>query len=247
MGSAQHCSLDPTISTIGSIEFLVLTHKTFKMKTSILLVVLATLLSEIACAQKFQSFILYGGYSPEQHPNVDFIIVNRDIPKDEFQLGLVFNASQYQIGLLKNFAFSKPFSGSIGVEYSQQQQTYSMSMTYRDEPNKYYDLHYSSKYIQMPVGIQARMGLLDVSSGLLARYNFDSKLSGDNLMGITAAPTSTEFGFHAGVGINIGPTRFGVNYQSTFTRDGAHLQHRGGNLEMRSIPGKVSFTMGFSF
>jgi len=127
---------------------------------------------------------------------------------------------------------------------------YSINMTYpqtgESSPGKY-ELTYTAKSISVPIGISARMGILDVNSGLLARYNFQAKASGDHMMDITTRPSNTEFGWHTGAGINLGPVRFGVNYQSTFTRDGANLQHRGNNLEMRSVPGQFSFSMGYSF
>jgi hypothetical protein len=168
----------------------------------------------------------------------------------EFQFALATNAPQYHYGLVKYFAFSQPFFGTLGIEYTQQTQMYSINMTYpqtgESTPGKY-ELTYTAKSISVPIGISARMGILDVNSGLLARYNFQAKASGDHMMDITTRPSNTEFGWHTGAGINLGPVRFGVNYQSTFTRDGSNLQHRGKNLEMRSVPGQFSFSMGIPF
>jgi len=216
------------------------------MKTLFLLALPFNFLFGTLSAQSIYPFTIYGGYSPQQHPKVDYLIVNRDIPADEFQFTLTNNAPQYHIGLVKNFAFRKPFYGTVGVEYAQQKQTYSIAMTYRPEPGNY-DLTYTSQSIQIPAAIHARMGVLDFSSGVLARFNFKSKVEGEHTMGITAKESSNEFGFHGGIGIHLGHARLGVNYQSTFTRDGSCMIHREKSLELRSVPGNVTFSLGYSF
>ncbi len=197
--------------------------------------------------QKLFSFTAYTGYSPQQRPQIANLLMNRDLPMDEFEFNLIEVAPQIHFGIRKNIPFQRPFFGTVGVEYTQQHHTFSCTLTHpagpQESDNK---ITFSGKSLLLPAGIGVRLGHLEITNGMLVQYNFQSKLSGENTMGIEATKSDTSFGWYSGIGINLGNTSIGISYQSSLNRDGSNLIHRGKSMELMSVPGNFMFTIGFS-
>ncbi|MEO6132649.1 MAG: hypothetical protein ABIQ02_12435 [Saprospiraceae bacterium] len=218
------------------------------MKTTLFILTFAILAYVPGKAQQHLSgFTFYTGYAIQQKPQLSSLLVNRDMPLKEFEFNLTEVAKQFHFGIRKNISFQRPFFGTVGLEYTQQHQTYSCRMINTPNPEGNYKINASNKTIMLPVGIGVHLGPVEVTNGMMAQFNFQSKLSGENTMGIETSKNDTSVGWYSGVSIRLGFTSFGVSYQSSFSRDASNLTNRGKSMELASVPGNVMFTMGFSF
>jgi len=212
------------------------------------LVLLIFNLSLLAQDQSYK-WTLYGSFSPQQSPVAPDLLVNRHAPKDEFSFNLKNVKPELSIGVRRNFKFSSPFFGTLGMEYSEKEEIYSMQFTFPNEPVRanYYELLTTRKTITIPAGVGVRLGRLEVTSGLKAQYTLESYMEGDMTMGIRMAKTKVQAGWYTGVGFNFNRVRVGVDYQSMLIRDGNYLTHDGVPLELMRVPHSVRFSVGFSF
>jgi hypothetical protein len=78
-------------------------------------------------------------------------------------------------------------------------------------------------------------------------YQFRSELEENKPMGIVMDKPQLQMGWYTGIGYSISRTRIGVQYQSSFSRYGHNLMHKQKPMELRSVPGNVSFSIGFYF
>jgi hypothetical protein len=220
------------------------------MKNLLFAALLLFIFNQSLLAQdQFYNWTLYGSISPQQSPVVPDLLVNRLSPKDEFSFNLKNVKSELSIGVRRNFKFSSPFFGTLGVEYSEKQETYSMLFTYPNEPVRanYYDLLTTRRAITIPAGVGVRLGRFDLTSGLKAQYTVESSMKGDMTMGIYMDKPRIQVGWYAGAGINLNRVRIGIDYQSMLIRDGNYLLHNQAPLELMRVPNNVRFSVGFSF
>ncbi len=197
----------------------------------------------------FYSWTLYGSIAPQQAPVIPDLFVNRNFPADEFRFNLNKVRSELSIGVRRNFRFSSPFFGTLGAEYAQKEETYSMLFTCPSDQRAKMDyvLNTTRKTITIPIGIGIRMGRLDITSGLKAQYTMSSGMQGEATMGMRMTKSQTDAGWYTGVGVNFDRVRIGMTYQSMLCRNGNYLIHDGSALELMRVPNNVSFNVGISF
>jgi hypothetical protein len=203
----------------------------------------------VTAQSNFYNWSLYGSIAPKQAPVVPDVLINRLVPLDEFAFNLKSVNSELSIGVRRNFKFSSPFFGTLGAEYSQKEEVYSMSFTYQNERERgqYYEIMTNRKVINIPVGVGVRMGLIDVTSGLKAQYTLESSIQGEMPMGIQLDNPRVQVSWYGCVGLNLNRFRIGVAYQSMLVRDGNYLIHDNTPMELMRVPNNVHFNVGFSF
>lgn len=198
--------------------------------------------------KKFYNITLYGGMVPKQTPVQAGLFVNREDPVNEFIFNLSEIEKSYLFGIRKNFRFSYPFFGTLGLEYSRQTENYSILFTHQELPGgNESGLKTTGHVISMPAGVGVKFNNLDVTSGLHLHYQFRSEMKEDKPMGIVMDKPQLEMGWYTGIGYSISRMRIGVQYQSSLSRYGHDLMHKQKPMELRSLPGNVSFSIGFSF
>jgi len=218
------------------------------MKSSFLIVILSAMTFLTIDAQKtIYPLTWYMGYSPQQTFKLPYLLINRDLPNEEFLFGLKESTPQLHYGLRVNIPFSHPFFGTLGVEYTQLKQTFYMTMTHAPLSESNYEMTATTRSLVLPAGIGVRMGALEITSALQAQYSFQSSLDGVNMMAIEASKPKLGLGWNAGAAVHLGNTQFGITYQAFLDRHGSNLTHRGKTMELLSVPGNVMFSVGFSF
>lgn len=195
---------------------------------------------------KFYNFSLILGMSPKHTPAQSSIIMNRLDPVHEFLFNLDQIEKNYTLGLRTNIRFSRPFFGTLGLEYNRQRQHYSMLFTHM-KPESSHILMVSNDKITFPMGVGVRLHKIEITSGLQMSYIIHSELKQDLSMGIEMKDARLEMGWYTGVGIALGRTSFGVRYQSSLNRCGDNLLLHQKPMGLASVPGNVCFTIGFSF
>jgi len=207
-----------------------------------------TLFQSIYAQNRFYDFTLLLGMSPRQVPVQAGLIVNREDPMNEFVFNLAEVEKSYLLGFKTNFRFSKPFFGTLGLEYSLQKESYSLAYTYREMPNgNETSLKTSSHRLTLPAGVGVKLNHFDVTSGLQARYDFKSEMKEEIPLAIDMKKPGLEMGWYTGIGYSFDRTRIGVQYQSTFQRAGHNLIHNQKSMELMNVPGNFNFSIGFSF
>lgn len=217
------------------------------MKNLIACLLLVMVIFHTATAQnKFYNFSLILGVSPAQTPLQSPVIMNRQDPVHEFLFNLDQIEKNYTFGLRTNIRFSQPFFGTLGLEYNRQRQHYSMEFTnLKSEGN--HGLTILNDKITLPAGVGVRLNKIEITSGLQMIYNLRSEMKQDIPMGIEMKGPRLEMGWYTGVGIALGRTSIGVRYQSSMNRYGDNLVMLQKSMGLRSVPGNLNFTMGFSF
>ena len=197
---------------------------------------------------KFYNFTITAGISPKQTPIQSGLIVDREDPVNEFIFNLAEIQKSYTFGFLKNIRFSSPFFGTIGLEYSQHQEIYSLSYRNRESRHVADDtLNTSSHRITLPAGVGVKLGGFDLTSGLHLHYDFKSTMKEDIASGIEMTKSKIRLGWYTGVGFSFARTRIGIQYQSSLGRYGNNLVHKQKSMELMSLPGNLMFTIGYSF
>jgi len=197
---------------------------------------------------KFYNFTITAGMSLKQGPVQSGLIVNREAPVNEFIFNLAEIQKSYSFGIRKNIRLSSPFFGTIGLEYSQHQENYSLVYTCKEcRTVAENTLSTSSHKITLPAGVGVKLGSLDFTSGLQLHYDLKSTMQEDTPSGVEMTKSKMQFGWYAGLGYSFDRTSIGVQYQSSLTRYGNNLVHNQQPMELMSIPGNVKFTIGYSF
>ncbi len=219
------------------------------MKTFITtLIIVLAFLNATHAQNNFYNFSLYGGVSPKQLPVHAGLIINREDPMNEFIFNLKEVEQSYSLGIRKNFRFSNPFYGTLGLEYSRETQHYSMLFTHQEFPEgNEFELETSHQVISIPAGVGVKFNRLDVTSGLQMQYNIRSEMKEEIPMGIEMDKPGLEMGWYTGIGYSFDRTRIGVQYQSSLHRYGNNLSHNGKSMALTNVPGNIKFTIGYSF
>jgi hypothetical protein len=207
------------------------------------------LVSAVSAQQPVYNYTIYAGFSPQQKGSAPDLIVNRLIPLDEFSFNLKNVRAEFHAGVRKIIPFQSPFYGTVGFEFAQKQETYSMLFSYASEnrASRQYDLYTVRNTVTIPVGVGVKLGRLDVTSGWKAQFVASSSLRGDMTMDIKMDRPRAQLGWYTGAAISFDRFRIGVTYQSMLSRDGNYLQHQGNALELMSVPGSFNVNIGYSF
>lgn len=219
------------------------------MKNLITLLVLGmTVLHPVLSQKNFYNFSIYTGYTPGQTPEQAGIFLNRQDPMNEFVFNLNEIEKSYLAGIRKNFRFSYPFYGTLGLEYTTLKQNYSGTFTQnRVEGHDAFNVKIKSQLISMPAGIGVKFGNFDVTNGLMLQYDIKPEMSEELPMGIEMAKSQLEVGWFAGIGYSFDKVRVGVQYQSSLKRCGHNMIYQQKPMELMNVPGYLRFTVGYSF
>jgi hypothetical protein len=219
------------------------------MKTLITLLVLGMATLHPVLSQKnFYNFSIYTGYTPGQTPYQAGTILNRKDPMNEFVFNLNEIEKSYVIGFRKNFRFSYPFFGTLGLEYTTLTQNYSGKFTqYIVDDHDEFNVKVRSQVVSLPAGVGVKFGNFDVTNGLMLQYDIKPELSQDMPMGIEMAKSQLEVGWFAGIGYSFDKVRVGVQYQSSLKRCGHNIMYQDKSMELMNVPGYLRLTVGYSF
>jgi len=219
------------------------------MKTLITLLVLGmTAIHPLLSQKSFYNYSITTGFTPGQTPYQAGLILNRKDPMNEFVFNLNEIEKSYVAGFRKNFRFSYPFFGTLGLEYTSRTQNYSGTFTQnRVEGHDTFSVKLTSHEISLPAGVGVKFGNFDITNGLMLQYDIKPKMREELPMGIEMTKSQLEVGWFAGIGYSFDKVRVGVQYQSSLKRCGHNLMYQQKSMELMNVPGYLRFTVGYSF
>ena len=219
------------------------------MKNFKLLALWSILLTACTSAWSQFRFDIIAGISPGSNPTTAGLIVNRQIPIEEFTLNMYKVRPQFFGGLKAHLNLSTPFFTEVGVMYTQKTSMYYMEYTVDFESGRdpYASMSETEHLILLPVSIGVSLGSFDITSGFTAIGTLSKKTELSHLAGFESNSPSIRLGWHTGVRHTIKRSMVGIEYQGSFSRVGEGSTVNGQSLELNNIPGQFVLTYQFSF
>lgn len=221
------------------------------MKTFCVLFALVALLSS-ATAQptalpRFQ-FGLIGGIAPARIMGTAPVIVNRHDEAPDF----LFNGSKVEFSPALGLAVklnTTHFFFESGATYYSIRKSYAMEYIngVNIGPDDKHEMEESCKSIEVPLSAGVKLGYFQIKSGFTARYEFGHASSLSEMGDLSREMQSTVFGWHSGIGINLGKVSAELQYQQDFANYGQGIFVNGQELLLRNSPTQLRFRVGLWF
>lgn len=191
------------------------------------------------------TFQVVGGVSPQSSRVSTDLIINRQIPHDEFLFNLNEVGLQYFGGLKSRLDLESSFFLDFGLTYTKSKSTYQVLYTLIDaeHPVSNHIMTESEHLILLPVNLGVKMGDFELTSGLRAIHSIDSRSDLHQLNGFENEENFISLGWQAGVGYNLFGSRIGVDFSSQFSRVGQGMSVNGQSLELMNVPGQFILTI----
>ena len=181
-----------------------------------------------------------GGYSPQSHPRSAGIIVNRQLPHEEFVFNLIKTDQQYHGGIKTQLELGAPFFIEAGLIYTKARSTYHLNYTLIDaeHPEPDYFKEESNHFLMLPVQIGVNLGPVDVMSGFRLMQSIKNQSELVSMPGFQGGSSKLKYGWQGSVGLNIMRSRLAIEYQGNFSRVGEGMKVTGQSLELMNVPGQ---------
>jgi len=205
-------------------------------------------------SQQFRPGIILG-VSPGSSPNNVGIILNRQIPSQEFTFNMYKVKPQIFGGVKMNMQMSYPFFAELGIMYSQRSTEYFTDYTHKIEGRAAtVTMNETDHMLLMPVSIGVTLGSFDVTSGFTAMGTVASKSDLSQINGFESNNDFLDWGWQAGVRytikrstVGLERSMIGIEYQGSFSRVGHGASVYGQSLELMNIPGHIAVTLQHNF
>lgn len=195
------------------------------------------------------SFGVKAGSSIAVAPNTHYTFANRETPRDEFIFNVTNASSAIYLGMFAEIDLNDYFFLRTEALYNQFDLEYMVKYTRETQIRSTERQYFTEKIrrIDLPVSLGVRLGNMDVTSGLVARYNISNKNELSAIEGFKANAPKMELGFQTGVGINIANASLGLNYQIDFRNYGNHISINGDQLDLQNRPTRLVATIAYRF
>lgn len=187
-------------------------------------------------------FNLFGGISPAGNPKNAAVLINSHWPKEEFVFSVSKVMPQYFAGAKVHQMLNDDFFLESGIIYSQSNKMYTMKYTLFDGTH---EMKESENMLQLPVNIGAKLGIIEVTSGLMGVYSISVNSELKQIPNAVCEQDKIHFGWSTGIRINVMKSRMGLEYQGSLTRmcEGVYVKDE--SLELRNIPGQFVFNIQY--
>lgn len=211
---------------------------------SVLIAFLMILSSATAYAQSNWDLNLRIGDGLKRNMGVAPLIVNRNDPTSTFLFK--GNTAEYSptIGLAVRRNTTRFFFEGEALYYSIRK---SYEMQYIDEivENKGgHVMKESCKSIEVPLSAGVKLGYVEIRSGFSMRYEFGQSSSLSDMPHYQRKMDSTVFGWHSGIGVNLGRISAEVRYQQDFANYGQGIFVNDQELLLKNSPTQLRFMIG---
>ena len=185
------------------------------------------------------------GASPSVKPGTSHVFVNRHDPMNES----LFNIRQVdfseQIGLMARLDLRR-FWLMSELMYGRSNAHYSMIYT-RDQVNGMTPTMMDEKrsYLELPLSLGVSLGMVEIFSGFNASYDLSRQNELENMEGFSSTIPAMHFGWHSGLGLNLGHVLLDVRYQQEFGNYGQGRYINGQELLLKNAPGRFIVTAGY--
>jgi hypothetical protein len=216
------------------------------MKTLCFLFAFIAILSP-AIAQVKIEFGVKGGIAPSKLMGTAPLIVNRNDRTSDF----LFNGNKVEfspaLGVAIKLSKNQFFFEGEATYYSIRK---SYAMQYLDDGagiELQHQMEESCKSIDFPLSAGVYLGPVQITSGLSARYEFGQTSSLTQMAGLEREIQSTVFGWHGGVGVNVGKISAELSYHQDFGNYGQGIYVNGQELLLKNSPAQLRFMVGLWF
>jgi hypothetical protein len=181
-----------------------------------------------------------GGYSPASQPRSAGIIVNRQLPHEEFVFNIIKADQQFHGGIKTQLELGAPFFLEAGLIYTKARTTYHLAYTLIDaeHPEPDYFKEETNHYLMLPVQIGVNLGMVDVMSGFRLMQSMNNQSELESMPGFQGTTSALRYGWQGSVGLNIMRCRVAIEYQGNFSRVGEGMKITGQSLELMNVPGQ---------
>ena len=110
-----------------------------------------------------------------------------------------------------------------------------------------HEMEESCKSIYLPLSLGVTLGIVEITSGFSMRYEFDPASTLSQMHNFSREIDNTVFGWHSGIGINLGRVSTELKYQQDFANYGQGIFVNGQELLLRNAPAKLRVMVGVWF
>ncbi len=191
------------------------------------------------------TFQVMAGVSPQSSPVSTGLIVNRQLPHDEFVFNMNEVGPQYFGGIKTRLDLNTSFFLDFGLTYTKSKSTYQLKYTLIDaeHPVTNHIMSEAEHLFFLPVNVGVKMGDFEMTSGLRAIHSIDSRSDLQQLDGFENEEKFISLGWQGGIGYNLFGTRIGIDFSSQFSRVGQGMSVNQQSLELMNVPGQFIFTI----
>jgi len=214
------------------------------MKTLCVLLASVAILSSATAQFRFA---VKAGVAPARVMGTAPVIVNRNDYTSDF----LFNGNKVEISPALGVALrfkTKDFFFEGEAMYSSIRKSYAMQYI-EDKVNDElkYEMEESCKSIYLPLSAGVTLGLVEITSGFSMRYEFDQASTLSQMHHFSREIDNTVFGWHSGIGINLGRVSAELRYQQDFANYGQGIFVNDQELLLRNAPSQLRFMVGLWF
>lgn len=188
------------------------------------------------------------GVSPQQNPEPNHILVNRNAPREEFLFDLNQVKASYYIGVGAKYDI-KPFFLSAEALYNRREYVYNVSFTFpefgRTETTQIFNEYMN--IINVPLTLGVDLGIVDVTSGFLPQLIVSQNSTLEGLNGYSQKLDRLRFGWHSGLAANIKNMRVGLSFQMDFNNYADHVYIYDQNLSLQGRSSRILGSMTYLF
>lgn len=187
------------------------------------------------------------GLAPTRNMGTSPLIVNRNDHTSDF----LFNGNQVEfsptLGIALRYTKNQFFFEGEAVYYSIRK-TYAMQYIGESAGlEARHTMKESCKSVEFPVSAGVILGRFQITSGFSMRNEFGNKSTLTQMQGVDRQLRSTVFGWHGGIGINVGKVSAELKYLQDFSNYGEGIHVNGQELLLRNSPTQLRFQVGLWF
>lgn len=194
-------------------------------------------------------FDVVGGVSPGSTPSSAGVIINRQLPHEEFVFNMRKVDPQFHAGVKSQVTLTAPFFLETGLFYARSQSTYDVVYTIIDteHPISNHIMKETEHLVTLPINIGVNIGSFDVTSGLRLIQPISNTTDLHQLAGFILDENKVRMGWQASMGFSFLRERIGIEYQGNFSRVGSGMSVNNQSLELMNVPGQFVLLIQHSF
>ena len=175
------------------------------------------------------------------------LIVNRNDNSSDF----LFNGNKVEFSPVLGVALrykTDHFFFEGEVLYSPIRKSYSMQyIEAKGAEGLIHEMEESCKSMYLPLSLGVTLGIVEITSGFSMRYEFDPASTLSQMHNFSREIDNTVFGWHSGIGINLGRVSAELKYQQDFANYGQGIFVNDQELILKNAPAKLRVMVGVWF
>jgi hypothetical protein len=182
--------------------------------------------------------------SPSVDPGTNSIIANRSLANESL-LNITNVTYSGQIGLMSRLE-KKQFWLMSELLYGRSTTQFSMHYTNESDITQTPSiLSEKRSYLDLPVSIGVSLGAIEVFSGFTLSYDLGYNSALKEVANFRSSIPSMHYGWHSGVGVNLGHILVDIRYAQQFGNYGEGHYINDKELLLKNSPGRIVASVGY--